>query len=118
MRALLFVIAVVIGCGGSDAAKTELSLSWQDNADDEQGFTVERKDGASGTFVEVTSLGVDATTYVDADVVAGTEYCYRVRAFNASGSSDYSNEACGTSVAARLVPVNIGSQQAGPGIYR
>jgi hypothetical protein len=56
---------------------------------------VERKTGPAGTYAPIATTGTGATTYVDSTVVAGTTYCYRVRASNVSGDSGYSNEACG-----------------------
>jgi len=60
---------------------------------------VERKTGPTGTYAPIATTGTGATTYVDSTVVAGTTYCYRVRASNALGGSGYSNEACGLPVA-------------------
>jgi List-Bact-rpt repeat protein len=76
-----------------DAA--QLELSWADNSDNEAAFSIERRTGA-GAFARIATQPAGRTTYVDATVVTGTMYCYRVRAYNVAGSSPYSNEACGT----------------------
>jgi Big-like domain-containing protein len=57
---------------------------------------VERKTETTGTYAWIATTGTGITTYTDSTVVAGTTYCYRVQASNASGDSDYSNEACGS----------------------
>ncbi|MEW6573782.1 MAG: stalk domain-containing protein [Bacillota bacterium] len=71
---------------------TEVALCWQDNAANETGFKVERRTG-SGGWTAVGTVAADVYTYRDTGCTAGTEYFYRVCAFNTLGSSDYSNEA-------------------------
>jgi hypothetical protein len=79
-----------------EAAATQLDLSWSDNADNEDGFNIERRNGASGIFAEIATVGADAEFFTDSGLTQGATYCYRVRAFNGAGDSAYSNEACGT----------------------
>jgi len=64
------LLLVVVMAWVVEATATQLSLLWTDNADNEDGFKIERRSGATS--------------------------CYRVRAFNGAGDSAYSNEACGT----------------------
>ena len=78
-----------------EASSTQIDLSWSDNSDpalNEDGFRVERKTGALGNYVEIATVGQDMTTYSDVLGVQDTYY-YRVRAYNSSGNSSYSNEA-------------------------
>jgi titin len=75
------------------AQAAQLGLSWTDNATDETGYLVERRDGASATFAQIASLPANATAYLDPALPAGSAFCYRVRAFNAIGPSAYTNEA-------------------------
>jgi hypothetical protein len=93
------------GAGGSTARSVtvtvtggpaQLTLSWVDNAGGTALFKIERKTGVSGTYAQIATTGPGAIGYVDATTATGTTYCYRVRASNANGDSDYSNEACGT----------------------
>src|SRR3989449_6264163 len=42
---------------------------------------------------EITTVAVNATTYQNTGLAAGTGYSYRVRAYNGTGSSTYSNTA-------------------------
>jgi M6 family metalloprotease-like protein len=84
---------------GSLAAVTlnfeRIDISWQDNADSENGFRVERaSDGVS--FSEIATLPADSTAYSDNGLTPNTTYSYRVRAFNAVGNSAYSNTAAAT----------------------
>lgn len=72
---------------------TRVDLSWTDNSSNETGFKIERKEGDSGSWSEIyagTTPG--EVLYSDTPVDIGTKYYYRVRAYNGSGSSNYSNE--------------------------
>lgn len=71
----------------------DIGLQWRDNSDNEAGFILERKDGA-GEYVEIAKTEANVTKFVDGGVPLNTTLCYRAKAFNAAGSSDYSNEAC------------------------
>jgi hypothetical protein len=70
----------------------DIVLNWNDNADDEQRYHLERSiDGF--IFIEIESnLPIDTETYTDMVSGYGTFY-YRVRASNEGGYSDYSNTA-------------------------
>jgi hypothetical protein len=91
------------GAGGSAAKSVtvtvtggvgQLTLTWVDNAGGTATFKVERKTGTGGTYGQIASTGPGATSYVDTTPLTGTTYCYRVRAVNTYGDSNYSNEAC------------------------
>lgn len=68
-----------------------VDLTWIDNSGNEDGFVVERKvDG--GEYAEIGRVGENVTKLSDNDFPAG-KLTYRVKAFNADGISDPSNEA-------------------------
>ena len=73
-------------------SSTEINLSWTDNSNDEDGFKIERKAGAGGTYVQVGTVGVGVTSYQDSGLDGNTKYYYQVYAYSCAGSSDYSNE--------------------------
>ena len=78
-------------------------LSWQDNANDEDSYLVERStEGDSGPWAVIATLPADTTEYSDFSLANGITYWYRVAAVNAAGSSGYSNVVSGT---ASLFPV-------------
>lgn len=61
------------------------------------GFEVEvRVDGTNSTFGQIAILGAGATSYTHTDLLANNTFEYRVRSFNRSGSSVYSNTASAT----------------------
>jgi hypothetical protein len=71
----------------------EVAISWIDNSVDEDGFRVERKKGADGTWQEIKAAGPNMSNIVDGGVEIGETYFYRVRAFKGTDFSSYSNEA-------------------------
>ncbi len=75
----------------------QISLTWSDNSDNEEGFIIERK--SDGDFSEVVTVGSNIESYDDNNALGGeTYYCYRVRAVNSGGNqfSAWSNEDCAT----------------------
>lgn len=77
------------------ASAAQLTLTWIDAATNELGVSIERSIGSTGVFSEITTTGPGIVTYVDTNLANTTIYCYRLRAFNEAGYSDYSNIACG-----------------------
>jgi len=79
------------------ASSSLVNLSWTDNANNEDGFHIERCTGAGCTnFAQITQAGANVTTYSNSGLTAATVYRYRVRAFNSNGNSGYSNTADAT----------------------
>jgi Divergent InlB B-repeat domain len=93
---LILSLSFLVGLAWSGTAEAQLTLQWTDNSNNEDGFKIERKLGAGGTFQQVSTTGPNATSFADTGLSNGTTYCYRLRAFNAGGDSSYTNEACGT----------------------
>jgi len=57
-----------------------VTLSWQDNSNDELGFAIDRKT-ATGYFHEIDRVAANTTTYHDQGVTGGRTYVYRVKAW-------------------------------------
>jgi hypothetical protein len=73
-------------------SKTRIDLSWTDNSNNEAGFKIERS--ANGTsFSQIATVGANVTTYNNTGLKANKTYWYRVRAYNGTGHSGYSNVA-------------------------
>lgn len=62
-------------------------LTWQDNADTEMGYFVERSTDPNTGFVAVGGVGPNQTTFTDAQVSAQTRYYYRIRPSNTTTGS-------------------------------
>ena len=71
---------------------TEIELNWTDEVDGETGFEIERSKFISSLYQPIATVGANTTTYTDTDLMADTKYFYRIRAFNETDTSAYSNE--------------------------
>mgnify|MGYP001562323767 FL=1 len=70
-------------------------LSWADNSEDEDGFYVERRHSGEAVSAFARHVTLSANEQSWTDIVAQTvEFCYRVQAFNATGTSAYTNQTC------------------------
>lgn len=74
-------------------SSTQVDLSWTDNANNEDGFTVERSTDGGVTWAQIGQTGANVTSFSDLAVEPKMTYDYRVYAFNAGGPSPYSNVA-------------------------
>jgi len=77
-------------------------LSWVDNSDNEDGFSIERSISDSTSFIEIGTVGEGLTTFTDMNLQPGTAYYYRVKAYNDMGSA-YSNIAIATTLISTLL---------------
>jgi hypothetical protein len=81
------------------ASKSQINLSWTDNASNETGFRIERCKGSTCTnFSQIATVGTNVISYSATKLTANTTYRFRVRAYNASGTSAYSNIAAATTL--------------------
>lgn len=98
-------LLVPTGLSATATSPTQISLSWVDNATGEDGYKIERKE-AGGSYSQIASISANATTYLDSGIKDGTNYAYRVRAFNTiPADSLYSNEA--TAITPLQTPTNL-----------
>ncbi len=72
-------------------SSTQITLSWQDNSDNEEGFKVERALYAGGPWSQIDVTGVNVSSYSDIGLSPSTTYYYRVRAYNSAGNSGYTS---------------------------
>ncbi len=69
-----------------------IGLQWSDRSAVEDGFLIERQDQTvGGSFLTVGDTETSITSFLDRTVAPGSSYVYRVRAYNESGASGYSN---------------------------
>jgi hypothetical protein len=75
-------------------SSTQIDLTWNDAADNELGFKIERAEdagGSPGAFSQINTTGANIEAYSDTGLLPGATYYYRVRAYNGCGNSGYSN---------------------------
>ena len=90
------------------------NLTWRDNANNELGYRIESKIGATGTYGLVTTEGPNTTAATINNLIEGTQYYYRLQAVNAGGRSAYSNETSAVTVLTSpdsLTPQALSSSQ-------
>jgi len=97
------VPAAPSGLTVTSTTSSNISLAWTDNSGNEQGFRIQRKKGATGTYTEIATRGANITTYSDNDstLLDGTQYYYKICAYNTAGNSAFSTEVSGTTLLAK-----------------
>lgn len=71
-------------------SRTQVTLTWVDRFTNVTGFFIERA-GSNNVFSVIASVGANEFSYIDTDLSPYTSYSYRVRAYNSSENSDYSD---------------------------
>jgi hypothetical protein len=72
-------------------SESQINLTWIDNASNETAFQIEQLNGT--TWSLIATVGSNITSYANTGLAPSTRYSYRVRAWNISGGSSYSNTA-------------------------
>lgn len=96
--------AAPTGLTATAVSPTRVDLAWTDNAWNETGCEVQRRELPAGAFGPIASLSAGSTSTSDQTVLDNRSYRYRVRAFNGAGNSAWSNEA---EVATPLAPPGV-----------
>ncbi|GAB4300355.1 MAG: hypothetical protein Fur0034_12980 [Desulfuromonadia bacterium] len=78
------------GLSATLQSSTSVSLAWEDNATNESGFRIERRQGDFGSWTEIGGVDANVTTFIDTGLSPDTLYYYRVRSWNETdGFSHY-----------------------------
>ncbi len=75
----------------ASVAGNAVALKWLDNSNNETGFHLERREGATGAWAKIALLPAGGTSHQDTTVKAGLAYDYRVKAIGEGGASAFSN---------------------------
>lgn len=86
--------------------QNQIKLAWKDTSMSEAGYRVERKLGLSGEWNTVAYLQPDTVSYNDKWINNTDVYFYRIKIFDKSNSTNYSNEVMVT-LKAPEVPTNL-----------
>ena len=76
----------------SNITKNSVTLSWTDNANNENGFHILRSNISGSGYAVVATVSSNINSYNDTGLSYDTHYYYVVRAYNDDGNSDYTNE--------------------------
>ena len=76
--------------GNSPTGSRRVDLSWTDNSGNESGFRIERSSNGS-TFAQIGTVAANVRTYQNTGLTRANTYWYRVRAYNGTGNSPYTN---------------------------
>jgi len=94
-----FVINAPTNLIATIISQTQINLTWLDNSNNEDGFSLERSSGGSTAYSVIATLASGITSYSEQNLIPTVIYYYRVRAFNSIGDySGYSNEASVTTL--------------------
>lgn len=63
----------------------DIQISWSDNADNEDGYRIERKLEGDPDYQLLAVLAANTGNYSDSSTVPGEKRCYRISAFNSAG---------------------------------
>lgn len=66
---------------------SELLVTWSDNADNEDGYVLERKLFFDPEYQTIDTLSANTESYNDSGLNSQTEYIYRLSGFDSEGSS-------------------------------
>jgi hypothetical protein len=104
----LLIAALISACGAADgggggdsssSGQATVTLVW-DVVVGANGYRIYYR-SAPGSYVQNMGEGIDAghsTTYSVTGLVGGITYCFAATAYGSNGESDFSNEACHTTV--------------------
>jgi hypothetical protein len=70
---------------------TQVNLAWVDNSSNETGLTIQRSSNGGSSWTQIATVGQSITAYSDNTVSKRKTYQYRVAAYNATGTSAWSN---------------------------
>jgi len=91
---------------GTADSDTQITLTWNDNSDNESGFKVYMKEGG-GSYSLITTTAANIETYAKTGLAASTKYFFYVRAYNSHITSGYSNVIALSTKNDETVPVTL-----------
>lgn len=96
-------------------SSSSITVKWADNSSDESGFRLESSTNGVD-FKEIATLGSGTISFTSSGLAPLTTYYFRVRAYNSSGNSGYSNVGSAkTQDVAPAEPSAVGANNNGDG---
>ncbi len=100
------------GLALSNVTTNSIDLAWTDNSNDENGFKIQRSLN-NVNWSDIATVAANTTGYSNTGLSSNTTYYYRVNAFNANGSSGYSNTESATTQSIPSTIVHVGDLDEG-----
>jgi FtsP/CotA-like multicopper oxidase with cupredoxin domain len=75
--------------------RNSITISWTDNSTNELKFYVQRSATGTGGWTLIARAAANTITYTDSGLSRNTTYYYRVQAYNANGTSAFTNTVSG-----------------------
>lgn len=86
------VPTIVSALVATATSNSTVNVEWVDNSNNELGFIIDRSNNNNSNYFTIDTVGINVENYTDQDLASGTIYFYKVAAYNAVGTSVYSNE--------------------------
>ena len=83
---------------------SRIELTWVDMSSNESGFKIYRAESSTGPWSNLGSVGANVTGYSNKGLASNKTYYYKVRAFNRSGNSAYTDIASARTFKPNLEP--------------
>jgi len=103
------------GLTAAARSHSEIRLDWTDNASDEDGFRIERRQSGTTLWTQLAEPAANTSTHTDTGLPASTKFYYVVLAFRGSDSSDRSDSSDATT---RPEPIEQGFAKGATWRYR
>ncbi|MBN1672531.1 MAG: fibronectin type III domain-containing protein, partial [Kiritimatiellae bacterium] len=78
------------GLSAAALSSSAIRLEWTDNARDEDGFRLDRRQSGTTVWAQIAALPANTTTHTDTGLPAGTKFYYTVQAVRGADLSDRS----------------------------
>lgn len=92
---------------------TQVELVWTDNSFNELGFLIRRRAGINGPWLVLATVGTNATSYRDLNMMPGQTYYYTVTPVTMAGEAPSSIEVSVTMPIFSFIPVGVGQTVSG-----
>lgn len=89
----------VVALSATPSSGSTIDLYWSDTSYCEDGFRLERKEGAAGSYVPLVALPANTETFTDSGLTPGILYSYRITAYNSVGDAAAAIVSADTAVA-------------------
>ncbi len=87
-----FAPAAATGVAAIATEENRASIQWEDNATNESGFQIQRREEGSDEWTVLGTVPANTTNYLDNTVNLNDDFYYRVQALAGQASSAYSQE--------------------------